>query len=159
MNGWVLRGGIGAGALVVGLVLAAEGVDWLAVGLYLALAAVTAAIPASAAAVLLVGYPAVAMAFVEDAGVVAVSALVVLLHLLHLTTAYAAVVPVSARLDVAALRAPAKRFGLVQLAAFALVGVVYLIPPGTTDETVELVGLTAAAGLVVGTVVLLRRRG
>jgi hypothetical protein len=87
-----------------------------------------------------------------------VLALVVLLHLLHVLSAYAAIIPIGSRVHLEALKAPAKRFAIVQLSVFALAGVVMLSPGGRTDEPAEVIGLVCAAGLVVGVVALMRRR-
>ncbi|MBY8852556.1 hypothetical protein K7G98_31735, partial [Saccharothrix sp. MB29] len=138
----------------------ANGVEGLALVLYLVLAAAAAAIPASAAVALLIAYPAAAIVFASDEPRwPAVFALVVLLHLLHLLAAYAALVPVRSRVHPEALRAPARRFAGVQLGVFALGGVVLLSPGGRTDAPVEVIGLLCAVGLAVGVVLLLRRRG
>ncbi|XVS65202.1 hypothetical protein ACQPYE_03820 [Actinosynnema sp. CA-299493] len=157
---WVLRASIGVVAAGVAWVLAVNGVEWPALALYGALAVVAAAIPASAAVALIIGYPAAAMAFATDEpSWSGVFALVVLLHLLHVLSAYAAVVPIGSRVHPVALKAPAKRFVAVQLSVLALGVVVLLLPGGRTDAAVEVVGLVCAVGLVVGTVLLLRRKG
>jgi hypothetical protein len=87
-----------------------------------------------------------------------VFALVVLLHLLHVLSAYAAIVPIGSRVHPDALKAPAKRFAAVQLSVLAFGVVVLLLPGGRTDAAVEVVGLVCAVALVVGTVLLLRRK-
>ncbi|MEU5691623.1 hypothetical protein [Actinosynnema sp. NPDC020468] len=156
--GWVPRAVVGATGLAVAAVLAHAGTAPLALGLYLVLTGVGAAIPASAAPALLIGYPAVAVLFADDAGAGHVLALVVLLHLLHVSSAYAAVLPVRSRVHPKALVAPLRRFALVQLVVLVASGAVLLLPQGRTDERVEVIGLTAVAGLVVGVVLLMRRR-
>ncbi|GAA3459800.1 hypothetical protein ACFFSW_11185 [Saccharothrix longispora] len=160
LPGWTLRAAVVAVCAAVAGVLAANGVEGLALVLYLVLAAAAAAIPASAAVALLIAYPAAAIVFVSDEPRwPAVFALVVLLHLLHLLAAYAALVPVRSRVHPEALRAPARRFAGVQLGVFALGGVVLLSPGGRTDAPVEVIGLLCALGLAVGVVLLLRRKG
>ncbi|MFI9011920.1 hypothetical protein ACIGNX_32250 [Actinosynnema sp. NPDC053489] len=157
---WVLRAAVGVVAAGAAAVLAVNGVEWPALALYALLVVAAVAIPASAAVGLVVGYPAVAVVFVGDEpSWPGVLALVVLLHLLHVLSAYAAVIPIGSRVHLDALKAPAKRFAVVQLSVLALAIVVLLLPGGRTDEAVEVAGLACALGLVVGTVLLMRRKG
>ncbi|MFC6091221.1 hypothetical protein [Saccharothrix lopnurensis] len=159
LPGWVLRAAIALTCGAVAAVLAAVGVESPALALYLAIAVAAAAIPTTAAAALLIGYPAVAVVFATDGpSWPAVLALVVLLHLVHVLCAYAAVLPLHSRIHPEALGAPARRFALVQLSVFALAGLVTLLPARRTDAPVELIGLACAVGLVLVTVLLLRRR-
>jgi hypothetical protein len=159
LPGWVLRAAVAVTCAAIASVLAAVGVETVALVLYLALAVAAAAIPASAAAALLIGYPAAAVVFATDEPVwPAVLALVVLLHLVHVLCAYAAVVPLNSRVHPEALKAPAKRFALVQLSVLALAGLVILLPAGRTGAPVEVIGLACAAGLVLGAVLLMRRK-
>lgn len=158
--GWVLRAAVLAVGAAVAPVLLANDVAPLVPVLHLLLVGVAAAIPASAASALVIAYPAAAVVFAGGPPVrPGVLALVVLLHLLHVLCAYAAVLPTRARIHPSALRAPAIRFLWVQLSVFALAGLVTLLPGGRTAPWVEVVGLSAAAGLVVLAVVLMRRRG
>ncbi|ROP38521.1 hypothetical protein [Saccharothrix texasensis] len=160
LPGWVLRASIVVVAAGAAWVLALNGVDWPALALYGALVLAAAAIPASAAVALIIGYPAAAMVFATDEpSWPGVFVLVVLLHLLHVLSAYAAVLPIGSRIHPAALKAPAKRFVAVQLSVLAFGVVVLLLPGGRTDAAVEVVGLVCAVGLVVGTVLLMRRKG
>ncbi|MGW4114848.1 hypothetical protein ACWEFJ_28570 [Actinosynnema sp. NPDC004786] len=160
LPGWALRAAIGVVAGAVALVLALNGVEWPALALYGGLALTAAAIPASAATALVIAYPAAAMVFVGDGpSWPGVLALVVLLHLVHVLSAYAALLPIGSRIHLNALKAPAKRFGAVQLSVLAFAGVVLLLPGGRTDEAVEVVGLACAVAVVVGTVLLMRRKG
>ncbi|NUT92654.1 MAG: hypothetical protein HOY78_11545, partial [Saccharothrix sp.] len=113
----------------------------------------------SAAAALLVAYPPVALVVLGgEPARPAVFVLVALVHLLHLLCAYAALVPTRSRIHPSALRAAALRFLAVQAGVLVLAAVVLLLPGGRTDAAVEVIGLVCAAGLVVGAVVLLRRR-
>jgi glucan phosphoethanolaminetransferase (alkaline phosphatase superfamily) len=156
----VLRAAIGVAAAAVGGVLAVHGVEWPALALYGLLVAAAVAIPASAAVAVIIGYPAAAMAFVgDDRSWAGVFALVVLLHLVHVLAAYAAIIPIGSRVHPEALRAPAKRFATVQLCVLALGAVVILLPGGRTDAVVEIAGLACAIGLVLGVVLLMRRKG
>jgi hypothetical protein len=159
LPGWVLRAAIGVVGAGVTVVLAAHGVGWPALALYGVLVLTAAAIPASAAVALIIGYPAVALVVVSDEpSWPGVFALVVLLHLLHVLSAYAAIIPIHSRVHPEALKAPAKRFAVVQLCVLALAAVVLLVPGGRTDEPVEVIGLVCAVALVVGTVLLMRRK-
>jgi hypothetical protein len=156
----VLRAAIGVVAAVVAGVLAANGAEWVALALYALLVVAAMAVPASAAVALIIGYPAAAMVYLGDEpSWPGVFALVVLLHLLHVLSAYAAILPVGSRIHLNALKAPAKRFAVVQLCVLAFGVVVLLLPGGRTDEPVEVVGLVCAVGLVVGVVLLMRRKG
>ncbi|MEV8443234.1 hypothetical protein AB0425_38155 [Actinosynnema sp. NPDC051121] len=157
---WVLRASIGVVAAGVAGVLAVNGVEWPALALYGVLVVAAVAIPASAAVALIVGYPAVAMVFSSDEPWwPGIFALVVLLHLLHVLSAYAAIIPIGSRFHLDALKAPAKRFAAVQLSVLAFAGIVILLPGGRTDAAVEVVGLACVVGLVVGVVLLMRRKG
>jgi hypothetical protein len=78
---------------------------------------------------------------------------------LHVLSAYAAIIPAGSRIHLDALKAPAKRFAGVQLSVLALGGIVLLLPGGRTDAAVEVVGLACVVGLVVGVVLLMRRKG
>jgi hypothetical protein len=160
LPGWVLRAAIAVVGGGVAGVLAGHAVEWPALALYGVLVMTAAAIPASAAVALVIGYPAVALVVVSDEpSWPGVFALVALLHLLHVLSAYAAIIPIDSRVHPEALKAPAKRFAVVQLCVLALAAVVLLVPGGRTDEPVEVIGLVCAAGLVVGVVLLLRRKG
>lgn len=157
---WVLRAAIGLVAGAVAGVLAVVGVEWPALALYGALVVVAMVVPASAAVALVIGYPAAAVVFgTDERWWPGVFALVTLLHLLHVLSAYAAILPIGSRVHLDALKAPAKRFAAVQLSVLAFAVVVLLLPGGRTEEAVEVVGLLCAVGLVVGTVLLLRRKG
>ncbi|MEV0679954.1 hypothetical protein AB0I60_25860 [Actinosynnema sp. NPDC050436] len=157
--GWALRAAIGAVAVVVAILLYAEGVMIAPLVLYVGLAAVTVAIPASAAVVLLVAYPAVALVVLGGAPVrPVVLVLVALAHLLHVLCGYAALIPVRSRIHLKALRPAAVRFALVQAGVLLLAALVVVLPGGRTDEVVEVVAVACAVGLVLGAVALLRRR-
>ncbi|MEU4743369.1 hypothetical protein AB0G02_23300 [Actinosynnema sp. NPDC023658] len=159
LPGWVLRAAIGVVAAAVTGVLAANGVEPVGLALYGLLVVAAMAIPASAAAALVIGYPAAAIVVVSDEpSWPSVFALVVLLHLLHLLSAYAAILPLDSRLHLNALKAPAKRFVAMQLCVLVVGAAVLLLPGGRTDEAVEVVGLACAVGLVVGVVLLMRRK-
>ncbi|MEJ2857166.1 MULTISPECIES: hypothetical protein [unclassified Saccharothrix] len=157
--GWVFRAAIGVVGLATAGVLYAEGVMVTPLVLYVGLTAVAAAIPASAAAALLVAYPPVALVVLGGEPVrPAVLVLVALVHLLHLLCAYAALVPTRSRIHPSALRPAALRYAAVQAGVLVSAGLLLLLPGGRTDAVVEVIGLACAAGLVIGAVVLLRRR-
>ncbi|WP_309115679.1 hypothetical protein [Saccharothrix sp.] len=157
--GWLFRAAVGVVGLAAAGVLYAEGVTITPLVLYVGLTAVAAAIPASAAAALLVAYPPVALVVLGGEPVrPGVLVLVALVHLLHVLCAYAALVPTRSRIHPSALRPAALRYVAVQAGVLALAGVVLLLPGGRTDAAVEVIGLACAAGLVLGAVVLMRRR-
>lgn len=160
LPGWALRAAIGVVTLAAAGVLYAEGVMIAPLVLYVGLAAVTVAIPASAAVTMLIAYPAVAVVVVGGPPVrPGVLALVALTHLLHVVCAYAALIPVRSRIHPKALRPAALRFLGVQAGVLALAALVLLLPGGRTDEAVEVIAVACAVGLVAGAVALLRPRG
>ncbi|GAB2989902.1 hypothetical protein [Saccharothrix stipae] len=157
---WVLRAAIGAVAAGAAGVLAANGVQWPALALYGALVVAAVVVPASAAVGLVIGYPAAAMVFAGDEpSWPGVFALIVLLHLLHVLSAYAAIIPIGSRVHLNALKAPAKRFAIVQLSVLTLGVLVLLLPGGRTDAAVEVVGLACTVAVVLAAVLLMRRKG
>ena len=83
--------------------------------------------------------------------------LVFLVHLLHVTSALAAVVPRGARVHLPALRRAALRFAVIQAAVFTLAGFAALLPSGPTPAHLEIVATLAVAGLAGLAIVLLRR--
>lgn len=87
-----------------------------------------------------------------------VLALVLLVHLLHVTCGLAAVVPRGARVHLSALRRPARRFALVQLAVFALALLSAALPAGRNPWHLEVVAIVAIAGLAAAVLVVFRRR-
>ncbi|MBB5956302.1 hypothetical protein FHS29_002888 [Saccharothrix tamanrassetensis] len=159
LPGWVLRAAVVLTGLAVAAVLYAEGVSLTPLVLYVILIGVAGAIPASAAVALVIAYPAVAIVVVGGAPVrPGVLALVALLHLLHITCAYAALIPTRSRIHPKALLTPGLRYLAVQAGVLALAGIVLLLPGGRTAEAVEVVGVFCAVGLVAGAVALMRRR-
>ncbi|PRY46683.1 hypothetical protein [Umezawaea tangerina] len=156
---WLLRATAALACAATALVLAANGVQGVALGLFALVALAAVAVPASAAPALVIGTAAVTLAFTGgDPLRPGVLLVVVLLHLVHLTCALAAVTPARARLHPRALKAPARRFAATQLVVFALAGAVAVLPAGGTEPVVEVAGLASAVGLVVGAVLLMRPR-
>jgi len=120
-----------------------------------ALTAITALTPGSAGAALLIGYAAFAMAF-DDGHPLRLGVLIMIpaLHLVHVTSALAAVVPVKTKIEAAALKAPARRFAIVQAISFAVAGFAAFVPSGPNIGLVELLGLGALTAVIM--VVVLR---
>jgi hypothetical protein len=156
---WTLRVVAALACLAIALVLAANGIQGISLGLFAAISLAAVAVPASAAPALVIGFAAIAVVFAgDDPFRPSVLLLLVLFHLFHLVCAIAALTPSRSRLHLAALRAPARRFALTQVVVFALAGVAALLPSGGTEPVVEVVGLLAAAGLAAAAVVLMRPR-
>ncbi|WP_434450830.1 hypothetical protein [Lentzea sp. E54] len=118
------------------------------------LTALTVLMPGSAGAALLIGYAALAMAF-GDGHPVRLGVLIMIpaLHLIHVTSALAAVVPVKTRIDPAALKTPARRFAIVQAITFVVAAVAAVVPSGANMGLVEVLGLGALT-VVIGVVAL-----
>lgn len=159
LPGWLLRVALlltGGGVVAV---LAADGtVLPLLVALF-ALAAVAALAPASPAPAMLIAAVAVAVVVEgHDPLRLAVLVEIPLVHLVHLTAALAALLPLRSVIRPAALLRPARRFVVVQLAVFAVAGIAEILPTGRNATIVELAGLIAATGLVLVAIRLLTRR-
>ena len=75
--------------------------------------------------------------------------LIPVLHLGHVLAAIAGVLPVGARVHLAAFRRPLRRYLLIQIGVLALVAVAVLLPAGRIDPIVEVAGLLAAAGVAL----------
>jgi len=156
--GWVLRlllltAGFGA----VGTLLS-DGLSILVLVVLLGLALLTAALPASPAPALLIAAVVITVTVVGgDPLRPEVLVEIPLLHLVHLTAAITALLPVRSVIRPAALVAPARRFVLVQVAVFAVVAVAEVLPTGRNTTVVELAGLIAASGLVLLAIRLLTR--
>ncbi|MGW4211710.1 hypothetical protein ACWEIJ_27205 [Lentzea sp. NPDC004789] len=119
------------------------------------LTALSALMPGSAGPALLIGYAAVAMAFGDGHPLrLGVWIMIPALHLIHVTSALAAVVPVKTKIELAALKAPARRFAIVQAISFGVAAFASFIPSGPGIGLVELLGLGALT--VVIAVVALR---
>jgi hypothetical protein len=156
--GWVLRlllltAGFGA----VGTLLS-DGLSILVLVVLLGLALLTAALPASPAPALLIAAVVITVTVVGgDPLRPEVLVEIPLLHLVHLTAAITALLPVRSVIRPAALVAPARRFVLVQVAVFAVVAMAEMLPTGRNTTVVELAGLIAASGLVLLAIRLLTR--
>ncbi|HEX7308455.1 hypothetical protein [Lentzea sp.] len=131
-------------ALPVAVILHLEADSIAPVVIVAALTVVTVLMPGSAGAALLIGYAALAMAFGEGHPLrLGVLLLIPALHLIHVTSAIAAVVPVKTKIEPAALKAPARRFAIVQLISFGFAAFAAFIPSGAAIGLVELLGLGA----------------
>lgn len=144
----LMRLAIVVAALPVALILYAATDSVASLIIVGALTALSVFMPASAGPALLIGYAAVAMAFADGHPLrLGVLAMIPLLHLLHLTSALAAVVPVKTRISPAALKAPARRFAIVQAITFAIAAFASFIPSGPDIGLTELLGLGALTAL------------
>jgi hypothetical protein len=147
---WWLRVAIGlVGAAVLGLLLV-QGLVFALVIVFAVLVAVTVALPSSPGMTVLVGAAALAVGFHDGTDVSVVAVLLIpLLHLGHVLTAIAGVIPLGARVHLSALRRPLRRYLLIQVAVLALVAVAVLLPAGRVDPIVEVAGLLAAAAIAL----------
>jgi hypothetical protein len=156
---WTLRLAAASACAAAAWVLAANGVQGIALGLFAVIVLAAVGVPASAAPALVIGFAALALVFTGgDPLRPSILVMIVLLHFVHLTCALAAVLPPGSRLHPSALAQPAKRFAITQLLVFALAGVIAVLPTGGKIVPVEVVGLFCGVGLVVAAVVVLRAR-
>ncbi|MFD5826564.1 hypothetical protein [Lentzea sp. NPDC060358] len=136
-------------ALPVAVILHSEAGSVAPLVVVAVLTAVTALMPGSAGAALLIGYAALAMAFGEGHPLrIGVLLMIPALHLIHVMSAIAAVVPVKTKIEPAALKAPARRFAIVQVITFGVAAFTAFIPTGAAIGLVELLGLGALTVLV-----------
>ncbi|MCR3747859.1 hypothetical protein [Lentzea californiensis] len=150
----LMRLAIVLAALPVALVLHLESSSIAPLVIVTVLTVLTALMPGSAGAALLIGYAAVATAFADGHPLrLAVLVLIPALHLIHVTSALAAVVPVKTRIEPAALKAPARRFAIVQVITFAVTAFAAFVPSGTGVGLVEVLGLGALT-VVIGVIAL-----
>jgi len=150
LPGWWLRAAIGLlGALVI-VVLAVQGLGFSMVIVFGVVVAVTVALPSSPAMTVLIGGAAIATAFMDGVDVSVEAVLLIpLLHLGHVLSAIAGVLPLDSRLHLSAFRRPLRRYLLIQVAMLALVAVAVLLPAGRVDPIIEVAGLLAAAGVAL----------
>lgn len=147
---WALRLVLLVAGLGVVAVLRAEGLGLIFVGVVLVVAVLGAAGPASPAAGLLIMLAAIVVAaFGGEPLRPTVLVLVPLLHLLHVLSGLAGTVPWQARVHADALWPAAVRYLAVQVVAFALVGVAFLVERPAASPLLEVVGLLGLAGLAV----------
>ncbi|MGW6444667.1 hypothetical protein [Lentzea sp. NPDC055074] len=141
-------------AVPVALILHLESTSIVPLLVVVALTALTVLMPGSAGPALLIGYAALAMAFGEGHPLrLGVLIMIPALHLIHVTSALAAVVPVKTRIEAAALKAPARRFAIVQVITFVVTAFAAFVPSGARIGLVEVLGLGALT-VVIGVVAL-----
>ncbi|GGU67840.1 hypothetical protein [Lentzea flava] len=151
----LMRLAIVLAALPVALILHLESETITPLVIVVALTVVSVLMPGSAGPALLIGYAAVAMAFGEGHPLrLGVLLMIPALHLIHVTSALAAVVPVKTKIELVALKAPARRFAIVQAISFLVAAFAAIVPSGPPTGVVELLGLGALT--VVIAVVALR---
>ncbi|MEV4310648.1 hypothetical protein [Actinocrispum sp. NPDC049592] len=145
---WVLRGTVLLATAVITLLLLANGVALAGlIGLF---GLVASLVPASPAAGLTVITTAVCAAIRFDSPLdITVLVLLPLVHLVHIGSALAAVIPGTARVHPSALRPAAIRFAVVQTTAFAAAAIAAIAPKSVLPTGLEIAGLLAAAGVVV----------
>jgi hypothetical protein len=150
LSAWWLRAAIAVvGAAVLG-VLELQGLGFSLMIVFAVVLAVAVAMPASPGMTVLIGGAALATAFMDDSTLsVEALALIPLLHLGHVLAGIAAVLPVGARLHLAAFRRPLRRYLLIQVSVLALAAVALVLPAGRIDPIVEVGGLLAAAGVAL----------
>ncbi|GLY52621.1 hypothetical protein [Lentzea sp. NBRC 102530] len=141
-------------AVPVAVVLHLEATSLVPLLIVVGLTVLTVLMPGSAGPALLIGYAALAMAFADGHPVrLGVLIMIPALHLIHVTSALAAVVPVKTRIELAALKAPARRFAIVQVITFVVAAFAAVIPSGAGIGLVEVLGLGALT-VVIGVVAL-----
>jgi hypothetical protein len=116
--------------------------------------------PSSAAPAALGGGAALVYTVYHSGGPLApaVLALVVLVHLLHVSAGLAAVVPHRAKLHLSVLRRPLRRFLAIQAAVFTLAGVAAVAPAGRNSVLLEVLAVLGVAAIAVLAIIQLRRR-
>jgi len=157
---WVLRLVMAVASAGIIVVVAMDGAPpaLLVVGGLLAASGVLS--PSSAApAVLSAGAAALSAVYAGDAVLrPTLFALVFLVHLLHVSGGLAAVIPRGARVHVAALRAPARRFVTIQAVTLAVAGLAVVLPAGQNPVTLEVLAVLVVAATAALAILLLRRR-
>ncbi|MGI5503028.1 hypothetical protein [Lentzea sp. CA-135723] len=141
-------------AVPVVVVLHLEATSLVPLLVAVALTVLTVLMPGSAGPALLIGYAALAMAFADGHPLrLGVLIMIPALHLIHVTSALAAVVPVKTRIEPAALKAPARRFAIVQVITFVVAAFAAVVPSGAGIGLLEVLGLGALT-VVIGVVAL-----
>ncbi|WP_394613917.1 hypothetical protein JNUCC0626_29040 [Lentzea sp. JNUCC 0626] len=141
-------------AVPVAVVLHLEATSLVPLVIVVGLTVLTVLMPGSAGPALLIGYAALAMAFADGHPLrLGVLIMIPSLHLIHVTSALAAVVPVKTKIELAALKAPARRFAIVQVITFVVAAFAAVVPSGAGIGLVEVLGLGALT-VVIGVVAL-----
>jgi hypothetical protein len=155
---WVLRLVLLGGSVASVALLLGDGIAGVVLAFLFVVALVTAGLPASPAPALLIGAVAVTLTVAGgDALRPEVLIEIPLLHLVHVVASLTSLVPIRAVIRPAALLRPARRFLVVQIAVFAVVGLAEILPTGRNTTVVELAGLVGALGLVVLAIYALTR--
>ncbi|MET0235942.1 MAG: hypothetical protein ABW224_14955 [Kibdelosporangium sp.] len=145
---WVLRGVVGCAIALIIVLLLAQGVSVFPAGLIAIFGGLVVLAPASPAPAFVIITTAVCLVVVsEDPFSIGVLALLPLVHLVHIGSAVAAVIPFTARVHLAALRPAAIRFAVVQVIVLGLAGVAALVPKTVTPAALEIAALIAAGAL------------
>ena len=157
---WMLRLVIAAASAGIIVAIAVDGAP-VAVLVVLGLLAASGVLsPGSAAPAALSGAAALLSTVYATGGMLrpTVFALVFLVHLLHVSSAMAAVVPYGARLHLSTLRRPLRRFVVIQAVVFALAGLAAVLPAGRNPAELEVLAALGIAGTALLAIALLRRR-
>jgi hypothetical protein len=159
---WVLRLAVAATCGALAGVLLLDGAPPAFVFVLGLLAVATVLSPSSAAPAAVCGGAVLGLVIVSPDGSeplrLAVLAVIVLVHLLHVLCGIAALVPLGARLHLPALRRPLLRLLSVQLGVFALAALTLAMPGGRNPVPLEIAAVLGVAAAAVFAVLLLRRR-
>jgi hypothetical protein len=156
---WVLRVAVLLSVTLITILLTAQGVSLMAVATVVVPGLLAAAVPASPAPAVVIVATAVCAAVISENPLdIAVLALLPLVHVVHVASALAAVIPGTARIHMSALRPVAVRFVIVQGAVFALAGIAALLPRTVTPAVVEVAALLGAAALAAVATKLIMNR-
>jgi len=156
---WVVRTTVAVAIVAIGVLLAAQGVSGVLLGILGLVGTLCVLVPASPAPAMVIIATAGSVALVApDPLAVGVLALLPLVHVVHIGSAVAAVIPGTARIHLAALRPAMIRFVVVQLGTFALAGVAAIVPNATTPTVFEAAGLLGAALLALIAARLIMKR-
>jgi hypothetical protein len=144
----VLRAVVLFAVVLIVILLAAQGVASLPLGIVAVIGVLSALTPASPAPAMLIIATAVSVAVAAgDPLDIAVLALLPLVHVVHIGCALAAVIPGTARIHLNALRPAAVRFVVVQATVLGLAAVASIVPRSVTPTVLEIAALLGAAVL------------
>jgi hypothetical protein len=154
---WTVRAAVLGAVAIISILLLAQGVGLA--GLIAVFGGIAALMPSSPAPALVIITTAVCCAIVFDSPFnITVLVLLPLVHVVHIGSALAAVIPGTARIHLAALRPAAIRFVVVQTTALAVASVAAIVPKGVTPTVLEIGGLIAAAVLAACAAVVIMNR-
>jgi hypothetical protein len=157
VSAWTLRGAVLGAVVLITLLLLAHGVALA--GVIGALGVVAVLVPSSPAPGLVIITTAICAAMTFDSPLdITVLVLLPLVHLVHIGSALAAVIPGTARVHLSALRPAAIRFAVVQTTALAVALVAAIVPKGITPTVLEIAGLLAAVILVAFAAMVILKR-